>query len=618
MQNGVRTNHDRHAKPAGASSVSLMPSRPAPPLTNGGAVPIHPPRPPKSTDPTRMNSLPDEIEHVRNGFIPIRLLLSRLAQRTHNELRDAIVEMARIPVAKQIPNGNSAPSYSPRIPNDDSKENLQKKRIILDYAQKQHENWVKALIITNWSRNADDLSKLIDVVQHMYKQHNAYMAVRDTLIENKESFTFARVPSPDLKTALQVLSQGTFPALPDYGFIDPPPLTAKQQADFLDNLDTLLSLRLNIDDHNKIPLHFRDYSIGDGRVTFKVSGEFEVDLSITDDDFTKQYWFVDFRFLFRPSPEDWSSAVMDFIEARVNEALLKDGLGGCYRTLHEMVLTCKVNEYRRQAVELQKQKWVGTLGVESLNRAAGIQYWVGRHRTGPKSWILLGVAGNMKQETVPVAARSPVTCNSTSSVMVRWFREGVEVKDTAFTLNPAKVSADALLCAVIGKHIEHILLTIHEKLMAKPRFAARHTGLSLSISQDYPSKSSLTMDLDGEAKLMVRIDPITGHFALSPQTRISCGWEQRLNMSQRDAKEDVVSCLEAIRTHHFVEEVKRRGISTGWNTVPSPVKQDDIKLVLNTRETAQYFWFRRDGWEPRWFVMLSLSLSGDKWHMVEL
>ncbi len=118
----------------------------------------------------------------------------------------------------------------------------------------------------------------------------------------------------------------------------------------------MLSVRLTLDEYDKIPFQFRDYSISSGRVTFKVEGEFEVDLTIADEDFEKQFWFIDFRFLFQPAPAELSDRVRQFIEKKVNDALATDGLAGCYRFLHEFVLTHKISEFYRQALDLESQQ----------------------------------------------------------------------------------------------------------------------------------------------------------------------------------------------------------------------------------------------------------------------
>lgn len=623
--NGIGEDHDKNysSNRMNTAAVSLPtgsidPPKPNFAVTNGATqISTELQYPHRSTNPDKMNDLPDPIEHETQGFVSVSSLLTRLAQRSHNELVDIIRNMARIQVTKQLPNGNSVPSYSPNLPNDDSRENLQKKSLLLNYASKQHENWVKTFIIMDWSRKYQDISKLVDLRAHMIKQTFAYSLLRDELVRNRGLFLDAKITSPDLKTALEVLSTGSFSGFPNLGFAPPRSLAVEQQIELLDELDTLLSLRLNIDDNDKIPYQFRDFIVHDGRVTFTLKDKFEVDLTITDEDFSKQYWFVDFRFLFTPCPSSWSLSSKSFLEQRVNDALRTDGLVGCYNILHEFVLTYQISEYRRQALGLLKQKWVGTLAVESLHRAAGIQYWVGRHKNRPKSWVVLGVERNRTRD-LPSEPNETVFQAATSSLRARWFRDGQEVKDITFPLGSPRISTERLLRAVIAKHIEHILVTIQRKFIAKPRFASREAGLSLTISLEDPSQSALTVDLDREEKLVVRIDPITGFFALSPHNRITYRFEQRLNASPRDPADEGLMFIEQIRIHHLLDEIQRRGRSVGWESVAPPLKQDDLKQILNTRDQIQYAWFKRDGWDTNWHVMLSLGLAGDIWYLMEI
>ncbi|EEY22439.1 predicted protein [Verticillium alfalfae VaMs.102] len=58
------------------------------------------------------------------------------------------------------------------------------------------------------------------------------------------------------------------------GYILPPLLTPEEQHKWIEELNTLLSLRLNLDDYDKIPQQFKNYTIKSGRVTFTVEGEF--------------------------------------------------------------------------------------------------------------------------------------------------------------------------------------------------------------------------------------------------------------------------------------------------------------------------------------------------------
>ncbi|EON97931.1 putative mediator of rna polymerase ii transcription subunit 14 protein [Phaeoacremonium minimum UCRPA7] len=627
VQNGVLTNHDRDTRVNGINGNAIVKREPSPEKGKGasgistlngtyhGAMDVDAPQGQASSkallsdDRSKLDDLPEEIVHITQNFMPLGLLLTRLAQKSHNAIQDKILEMAKMPLP-QVMNGNSDTHSNPL--DDTSEENLAKKTALLHFVQDLHAKWVKALVITEWSRKADLVSKLIDLKAHIDVQMFKYDGALDQIVDVKRNLLYARLPNPDLKTALQVLSTGDVPWMPELNYIEPPPLTPQEQLKWIDNLNTLLSIRLSLDDHDKIPFHFRDYSVSSGRVTFKVKGEFEVDLTIADEDFEKQFWFIDFRFLFTPAPKELSEGLRAFLEAKVNEALANEGLDGCYRFLHEFVLTHKINEFSRQAREMSRDRWTDSVRVERLNRAISIQYWASRYlQNGPKSWVILGVNSGRKTTNL-------VDAKATSSLSLRWFRDNKEVKDIDILLDSDVVSAEHLLKRVIARHVGHILRTIYDKLQSKPRFMKREAAMSLHLDKDEPMLSALEVQLTYCEKITAKIDPITGFFAMSPHSRVVYEGEHRLNYRSKDPAEEGLISIEGIRCVSTMEELNRRGKSMGWIGSPRPIKPEEVRTIVNSRDGVQSLWFKREGWDPRWYLMLSLSLSGDQWWLVEL
>lgn len=564
----------------------------------------------QSSNPSRMNDLPDEIQHITQGFIPLGTLLSRLAFKTHNQLADEIVALAKMPIPAPAVNGNS--THAGASVDDTSPENLAKKARLLNFVQERHADWVKAAVITRWSKNAQSVSKLIDLMFLINSQRAKYDFIPRQMAELKGSLTFARLPNPDLKTALHVLSTGTAPWMPDFNYIEPPPMDSKEEQQWIENVNTLLSLRLNLDDYDNIPYQFRDYTIDSGRVTFKVPGEFEVDLTIADEDFEKQFWFIDFRFGFTPAPVEMSNSLRMYLEDKVNTVLGQESLSGCYKFLHEFVLTHKLTEYVRQAFELSRGRWVDTLKVERLNRAMGIQYWVGRSPPdGVKSWIILGVDSAKKSGT-------PEDPKSSSHLTLRWFRDNKEIKDADIPLNDVDISTETLLNSVIGRHVGYILGSIHAKLKTNGRFTKREAGLALDLWKDSPAQSTLKMQLGHAVYVTVGVNSMTGVISMKPQLGLTWRGEQKLNWQSKDPVQDGLACLESVRCQYVVEEIIRRGKSTDWFVCKSPVKMERVREVLNSREMGQLMWLKRHGWIERWYLMVNLSLGGDKWCLVEI
>ncbi|KAK7701154.1 mediator complex subunit [Diaporthe eres] len=625
-QNGARTDHDRDSKMNGINGAGMVKREPSPnkakggatPMTNGYDTPVEADAPKQAglnapDQASKMDNLPPEIAHITQNFIGIPFLLQRLAQKSHNDLQTKIEELAKIPIPQGSLNGNGGTAE------DNSEENQNKKANLLHFIQDMHGKWVKALVISEWSRKAGQVSKLIDLNVHINEQLAKYDQGLDFMGHIKRGLYQARLPDPDLKTALQVLSTGQAPWFPEFGYIEPPPLTTAEQIKWINELNTLLSVRLNLEDHDKIPSQFRDYTIDSGRVTFRVDGEFEVDLTIADEDFDKQFWFIDFRFTFSPAPQELSEALRVFLEMKVNEALASDGLRGCYELLHELTLTHKINELRRQAVQLSRGRWIENMKVERLNRALSVQYWTNRLPTtnsnsGPKSWIIVGVSSG--RTTQP---NSPPKTNPTSHLELRWFQDGKEVRDVDVAIDDQDISAETLVKKIVAKHVGNILSSIYDRLLSKPRFEKRQASISLNIDSEDPSESALTVQLTHAQSLTVRINPTTGMFTMQPasQSYIYKG-EAFLNQRSRNLVEDGVMQIESIRWQSAFGELIRLGEGQGWRMSRRPVSSEEVKRLHTSREPHNMLWLRREGWAPTWFLVVCLSLAGDTWWLVEV
>lgn len=381
-------------------------------------------------------------------------------------------------------------------------------------------------------------------------------------------------------------------------------------------VDTTLSVRLSYHDYEKIPHPFRNYTIDSGRVTFRVEGEFELELTIGDEDFDSQYWFMDFRLLFSPAPAKLAAPLLAAFEHKVNQILAVDGLAGCYEYLHEFVLTQKITEFCRQAVELSKRRWIHSLKVERLNRGMSIQYWVNRpHSQGTKCWIILGI----DSATGPDGFSDPKT---PSALSLRWFRDGKEVKDFDIPFDTDTISADALLTTVVARHVEYVLESIFDKLASKPRFSQGRARLDLEISDEEPSDSSLTVQFFGRESISLHMDSLTGAFNVLPSSAPVLDWQHRLNISPNPV-EEATAGLEKFRWYLTFRDLSSRAKSIDWTvTRRSPVNQDELRTMIQSttesRETFTTMWLRRPGYSPSWFVMMTMSLGGDIWWLVEL
>lgn len=597
--NGVRNNHDRDSWTAGVGDYR----------DKGKAVGEGS----RTMEVVKMDEVPDELEHITDEMVPLDLFLTRLAQYSHSILQDELVTLASKPLPQNLPNGNT--SHHGGGAEDTSPESLEKKTHILNFLQALHTKWVKALVITEWSKKADQVGKLIDIRTHLARKLDLFITSFGELISLNWELHCAKLPSPDLKTALEVLTNGEVSWMPEFGYIAPRPLTPDAQQTWAENLNTLLSARLSLAECERIPQPFKDYKIENGRVTFTVPGEFEVDLTVSDEDFETQFWFLDFRFLFRPAPPEFSPSARIHLDRRVNDILGTEGLAGCYKYLHELTLTAKITEYSRQAARLSAARWAGAIKTERLGRALAIQYWVNRpHSKTTKSWIILGVDNAGKDSD---GVQDP---KHQSGLNLRWFRDNQEVKDFDISFDLEAISAENLLTTVVARHVEYLLESIYTRLARKPRFLNKHARLRLDISPDEPSDTALTVQLLGDDKVSVHIDQYTGAFSMLPRFPAALDGQRLLNSYTNPAEQGAIA-LENLRYHHTIKKVKQRAGSLGWALVRSPVSsQDELKSIIGSqsREPYQVLWMKKTGWGPQWFVMMSMSLGGDHWWLVEL
>ncbi|KAK4129533.1 MED14-domain-containing protein [Parathielavia appendiculata] len=575
---------------------------------------------------TEMEELPDELQHITADSLPLSLLLSRLAQFSHAKLQELILNLASKPLPESFSNGNSGVNGAVKgsanagghVPEDTSPESLDKKTMVLNFIQDLHSRWVKALVITEWAKNADEVGKLIDLRTHLADKLELYNKTFWELVRVKQELAFAKVPSPDLKTALEVLTSGSVHWMPDFGYLLKPPLTTQEKLHWLNEIEVTLHMRLQLHEYERIPQPWRQYKVENGRVTFTVPGEFEVDLTISDEDFDSQFWFLDYRPIFTPAPAEVSEHARAFIEAQVNTVLQTEGLPGCYKYLHELTLTAKIGEFYRQAVELTRTGlWVQTLKVERLDRAMSIQYWAQSPLSrGTPSWILLGVHSGK----APEGLHDPGT---PSHIMLQWFREGKEAKDISIPFDVDTISTEKVLTTVISRHVEYLLGSMYNALLGKPRFTQRQGTIALRIADQPDTSSALTMQLLGKHDATLGVGTWMGNFYFHEQTPTGRDWAQRFN-SLRNPAHEGANLLEQIRWSYTARRLRMLPKPAIWVVLPqAPVPSDEVKSVVyspssSTREPFHAIWVRNTRWRPQWFAMMSLSLGGDGWWLVEV
>ncbi|KAF2459435.1 mediator complex subunit MED14-domain-containing protein [Lineolata rhizophorae] len=546
------------------------------------------------------DDFPPEIEHITPGFRSLSTLISREAQECYNGLVQLINDLADIPVPRLQANGVNNGAVSNGA-GDVSPANLKKKKMLMEFAHKHRDIFVKILVLLRWSSRAEDVSRLIDINWWMTNQEHALEEAANWIGRIKLDMNSAKVPNPDLKTAFQVLSTGKADYMPSMGYIPPKPLTPREILKLLKNLNVLLSIRINL--HENLPRHLWNWSIKSGRATFVVPSEFELDVAVTEDEPSSQFYFIDTRFLFQPSQDMTDGYLRRLLEARANDILATSGLTGCYDFLHGVVLTHKIAILRRQAVAMGRTTWANSIRVEPVHRMLIVQYWV--DAPGKKSWIEFGISsGKRKDGRISFKGPQP------SHLAVRWMRNGVEVKDASFNFDWSDLSMEVMLKQVVDAHSRYILSSAQAQLKAKGL-----TTAEISEGEDGPVLSAALGF--GAIKLTTAICRQTGRMFFQPTTSNTAFIVAEMNRAP-DRAARTGDRIHMGLCYALLGQIERRAAQYGWKQVR------DFKFDMNNlkqafkRDVARCSLFRTRGWTNKWAMAVVITASGDSWWVVGL
>ncbi|GMG46449.1 unnamed protein product [Ambrosiozyma monospora] len=140
------------------------------------------------------------IPHISANMTPLDVVLKRQSQYTYKQLKEFIKTLR----------------------SSTSTDNLKKKQF-LDLLVQIRENFIRLYVLSKWARNSHSIEKLIDLFVWLREQNQAITNALMTIGSINQQLVSAKLPNPDLTTALEVLIKGR-PQLPTYDFIPAKPL----------------------------------------------------------------------------------------------------------------------------------------------------------------------------------------------------------------------------------------------------------------------------------------------------------------------------------------------------------------------------------------------------------
>lgn len=543
-----------------------------------------------------------ELQHITQGFLPLSKLVNRSVQQCWNDLADLVAELAGIEVPSQASNTSSM-VVNGKVPGNQSAENVRKKLRALEFTQARREEFIKLLVLSQWSRQAADVSKLIDIQNYIRTQHQAYAAALQWVGDMKRDLVRAQVANPDLRTALEVLSKGEVASMPDLGYKPPKTLTPKSALGKLRKINRVISARLAL--HENVPLPFQNYRIHNGRVTFLVPEEFELDLSIGEEDATSQLFFVDIRFIFKPSPSVPAGRLFSELDLKLNDILQNCGLPGCYDWLHSLVLTNKINVLAKQAFSLTRGLWANVLRIELLHRTLVLQYW--SSKPGAKSWLEIGIRRGLSANNGE-GQHSP-------ALGLRWIMDGREVNSEGIDFDTQNLSVEYLLQSVIALHISHILSSAFRIIGEKLLYSNGSLSLQGHLTKSEPGHCQLDVQLTASRRLRVGIEPMSGMIILAATPNTLERFDTDRN-TERPIIDDIVSRVTQLRCAAAIEEIESQVKMFGFESVSHRnVKIDARKVFPANVIRFSFFWHRL--WDHTCLLAATSGMDGDNWWVVQ-
>ncbi|SCV99710.1 LAFE_0B00804g1_1 [Lachancea fermentati] len=412
--------------------------------------------------------------------------------------------------------------------------------------------------------------------------NNCIWALKNNLV----SMANAKLPNPDLVTALEVLSLGR-PNLPthnlklsgDEGSEDVSVIPAKLILKRIRDLNTLLSIRISL---MELPDQFYQYKVRDGKLVITVEKEFEVQLSTVD--LQSPLFFVDLKFLFN----DHLPLNKHKLEKVINEALFKSSkpLFSLYSLLHKYVLSLQMYMIHVELLDLEiNGKYSGGNLVhhyDAKKNMITLKYWL-QSRLNGKCSAIIGVEG------------------TSGNIILKWNRNGVKNEHSDV---PTQYSC-------ILNNLGNILneITFNHSQMIKAELLS--TGV---FSEDEENPDFLLFHVPttsvSVAPIQLKINLISGVFYVKNPSSLLQFYINQINSSS--TTDELIHILGRLKLDKIILVLRNMFEKTGWSCndvikLNSSVTQDSAKG--QKRILTRDLFIRLDDWPANWYLILSVVSS---------
>ncbi|XP_041439684.1 mediator of RNA polymerase II transcription subunit 14 isoform X2 [Xenopus laevis] len=252
------------------------------------------------------------------------------------------------------------------------KSDMERKIEIVQFASRTRQLFVRLLALVKWANNAGKVEKCAMISNFLDQQTILFVDTADRLASlARDALVHARLPSFAIPYAIDVLTTGSYPRLPTCirdKIIPPDPITKSEKQATLQQLNQILRHRLVTTD---LPPQLANLTVANGRVKFRVEGEFEATLTVMGDDPDIPWRLLKLEILVEDKETGDGRALVhsmqiNFIHQLVQSRLFADEkpLQDMYNCLHSFCLSLQLEVLHSQTLMLIRERWGDLVQVD--------------------------------------------------------------------------------------------------------------------------------------------------------------------------------------------------------------------------------------------------------------
>ncbi|XP_072542287.1 mediator of RNA polymerase II transcription subunit 14 isoform X2 [Salminus brasiliensis] len=252
------------------------------------------------------------------------------------------------------------------------KTDMERKIEIVQFASRTRQLFVRLLALVKWASNAGKVEKCAMISAFLDQQAFLFVDTADRLASlARDALVHARLPSFAIPFAIDVLTTGSYPRLPTCirdKIIPPDPITKVEKQTTLNQLNQILRHRLVTTD---LPPQLANLTVANGRVKFRVEGEFEATLTVMGDDPDIPWRLLKLEILVEDKETGDGRALVhsmqvNYIHELVQSRLFADEkpLQDMYNCLHSFCLSLQLEVLHSQTLMLVRERWGDLVQVE--------------------------------------------------------------------------------------------------------------------------------------------------------------------------------------------------------------------------------------------------------------